>query len=149
MLLAPRDDNQERRLGSGFVCQQSMDMIKKNPWPESGSKLYRSSYRRLSAKLVPIFADRGCRVVSATDPYGRITGCISRGAVKCFAFHQRLFHSFLHSFFYHTDIDTKCRYQLLRYCAYLKLSYRFKTIKYWIHSTNRKVAGSIPDEVNF
>jgi hypothetical protein len=28
--------------------------------------------RRLSTKLVPSFADRGCRVVSATDPYGSI-----------------------------------------------------------------------------
>jgi hypothetical protein len=27
--------------------------------------------RRLLAKLVPTFADRGCRVVSATDPPGR------------------------------------------------------------------------------
>jgi hypothetical protein len=27
---------------------------------------------RLSAKLVPTFADRGCYMVSATDPYGRI-----------------------------------------------------------------------------
>jgi hypothetical protein len=27
--------------------------------------------RRMSAKLVPIFADRVCRVVSATDPHGR------------------------------------------------------------------------------
>jgi hypothetical protein len=26
--------------------------------------------RRLSVKLVPTFADRGCRVVSATDPPG-------------------------------------------------------------------------------
>jgi hypothetical protein len=30
--------------------------------------LYRMSDRRLSAKLVPTFADRGCRVVSAADP---------------------------------------------------------------------------------
>jgi hypothetical protein len=29
------------------------------------------SDRRLSAKLVPTFADRGCRVVSGTDPSGR------------------------------------------------------------------------------
>jgi hypothetical protein len=29
------------------------------------------SDRRLSAKLVPTFADIGCRVVSATDPYYR------------------------------------------------------------------------------
>jgi hypothetical protein len=28
----------------------------------------RPSGRRLLAKLVPTFADRGCRVVSATDP---------------------------------------------------------------------------------
>jgi hypothetical protein len=28
------------------------------------------SYRRLSAKLVSTFVDRGCYVVSATDPYG-------------------------------------------------------------------------------
>jgi hypothetical protein len=35
------------------------------------SELYRSGGRRWSAKLVPTFADRGCRVVSATDPQGR------------------------------------------------------------------------------
>jgi hypothetical protein len=28
--------------------------------------------RRLQAKLVSTFADRECRVVSATDPHGRI-----------------------------------------------------------------------------
>jgi hypothetical protein len=44
------------------------------PWPESASELYRPSDRRLSAKLVPIFADRGCCVISVTDPYGRILG---------------------------------------------------------------------------
>jgi hypothetical protein len=32
----------------------------------------RPSDRRLSAKLVPTFADRGCRVVSATDSHGRL-----------------------------------------------------------------------------
>jgi hypothetical protein len=35
------------------------------------SELYRPSDRRLSVKLVPTFADRGCRVVSATDPHSR------------------------------------------------------------------------------
>jgi hypothetical protein len=44
------------------------------PWPYSASELYRASDRRLSAKLVPAFADRGCHVVSVTDPYGRIFG---------------------------------------------------------------------------
>jgi hypothetical protein len=38
---------------------------------QSASELYRPSDRRMSAKLVPTLADRGCRVVSATDPPGR------------------------------------------------------------------------------
>jgi hypothetical protein len=46
----------------------------KNPWPESASELYLPSDSRLSAKLMPTFADRGCHVVSVTDPYGRILG---------------------------------------------------------------------------
>jgi hypothetical protein len=36
------------------------------------SELYQPSDRRLSAKLVPTFADWGCRVVSPKDPYGSI-----------------------------------------------------------------------------
>jgi hypothetical protein len=43
-------------------------------WPETVRELYQPSDRSLSAKLVPIFADRGCHVVSVTDPYGRIPG---------------------------------------------------------------------------
>jgi hypothetical protein len=50
----------------------------KTPWPESASKLYRPSDRRLSAKLVSTFADRGCHVVSAKDPYGRNLGFLDR-----------------------------------------------------------------------
>jgi hypothetical protein len=34
--------------------------------------------RRLSAKLVPTFAYRGCYVVSVTDPYGRINDFLDR-----------------------------------------------------------------------
>jgi hypothetical protein len=41
----------------------------KKLWPESARELYRLSYGRLLVKLVPTFADRGCRVVSITDPY--------------------------------------------------------------------------------
>jgi hypothetical protein len=48
------------------------------PWPESASELYRPGYRRSLAKLVPTFADRGCHVVSVTDPYGRIIGFLER-----------------------------------------------------------------------
>jgi hypothetical protein len=32
----------------------------------------------LLAKLMPTFADRGCHVVSLTDPYGRILGFLDR-----------------------------------------------------------------------
>jgi hypothetical protein len=38
------------------------------------SELYRPSDRCLSAKWLPTFTDRGCHVVSVTDPYGRILG---------------------------------------------------------------------------
>jgi hypothetical protein len=48
------------------------------PWSESVSELYPPSDRRLSAKLVPTFADRGCHVVSVTDPYGRIREILDR-----------------------------------------------------------------------
>jgi hypothetical protein len=48
------------------------------PWPEAASELYRREDRRLSAKLVPAFADKGCHVVSVTDPYGRILGFLDR-----------------------------------------------------------------------
>jgi hypothetical protein len=50
----------------------------KTPWPESASELCRPSDRRLSAKLVPTLADRGCDVVSMTDPYGHILGFLDR-----------------------------------------------------------------------
>jgi hypothetical protein len=44
----------------------------KELWPEYASELYRPSYRRLSAKLVPTFADRGCHVVIVIDLCGHI-----------------------------------------------------------------------------
>jgi hypothetical protein len=51
---------------------------KQTPWPESVSKLYRPSDHRLLAKLVPAFADKGCHVVSMTDPHGRILDFLDR-----------------------------------------------------------------------
>jgi hypothetical protein len=51
-----------------------MSKTKQTPWSESASELYRPSDLRLSAKLVPTFADRGCHVISVTDLYGRILG---------------------------------------------------------------------------
>jgi hypothetical protein len=42
-------------------------------------ELYRPSDRRLSAKLMPTLADRGCRVVSATNPpQSLISGFLDR-----------------------------------------------------------------------
>jgi CBS-domain-containing membrane protein len=41
-------------------------------------EVYLPRDRRLSAKLVPIFADRGCHVVNVTDPYGHILGFLDR-----------------------------------------------------------------------
>jgi hypothetical protein len=52
------------------------------PWLESSSELYRPSDRSLAAKLVPTFADRGCHVVSVTDPYGRIIEFLDRLSVE-------------------------------------------------------------------
>jgi hypothetical protein len=51
---------------------------KQTPWSESTSELYRPSDRRLSAKWLPTFADRGCHVVSVTDPHGRILSFLDR-----------------------------------------------------------------------
>jgi hypothetical protein len=45
-----------------------------NEWLESGSELYRPSDRCLLAKSVSNFGERGCHVVSVTDPYGRNLG---------------------------------------------------------------------------
>jgi hypothetical protein len=51
----------------------TFDVLKSyyTPWLWFASELYRPSDRRLLAKLVPTFADRGCRVISATDSHGR------------------------------------------------------------------------------
>jgi hypothetical protein len=48
---------------------ETNNKTKQTLWPESVSELYRPCNHRLSMKLVPTFADRGCCVVSATDPY--------------------------------------------------------------------------------
>jgi hypothetical protein len=58
--------------------QSESYVLLQTPWPESTSEIYRPTDRRLSAKLVPTFADRGCHVVSVTDPYGFILGFLDR-----------------------------------------------------------------------
>jgi hypothetical protein len=50
---------------------------------------------RATAKLVPIFADRGRRVVSATDPRGRILGFLDRRRYYFFQVTHQLFNPFI------------------------------------------------------
>jgi hypothetical protein len=52
--------------------QHSAIYKKKTPWPESASD------RRLSAKLVPLFAERERCVVSAMDPHDCILGFLDQ-----------------------------------------------------------------------
>jgi hypothetical protein len=51
---------------------------KLTPWPQFASEFYRPSDRRMSAKLMPTFADSECCVLSATDPCGRILCFLDR-----------------------------------------------------------------------
>jgi hypothetical protein len=66
------------RDGRCDVLQTNKQKTSQTPWSESASELYRPSDLRLSAKLVPTFADRGRHVVSVTDTYGRILGFLDR-----------------------------------------------------------------------
>jgi hypothetical protein len=50
-----------------FHYDKTYAHIKQTPRPSSTSELYRPSDRRLSAKLVPTLADRGCCVVTAVN----------------------------------------------------------------------------------
>jgi hypothetical protein len=52
--------------------------VKQTPWSESASELHRTSDRPLSANWLPTFTDKGCHVVSVTDPYGHIPGFLDR-----------------------------------------------------------------------
>jgi hypothetical protein len=63
---------------SGELQSRPAKLKNWTPCSESASELYRPRDRRSSAKWLPTFADRGCHVVSVTDPYGRILGFIDR-----------------------------------------------------------------------
>jgi hypothetical protein len=65
--------------------------LKENPLPESASELYRPSDRRLSAKSVTNVADRGCHVVSVTDPYARILGFLDKNRYSFFQVAPQLY----------------------------------------------------------
>jgi hypothetical protein len=55
-----------------------------NPVAWARERIYRPSDHRLSAKLVPTFTDRGCHVISVTDPYYRILGFLDRARINAF-----------------------------------------------------------------
>jgi CBS-domain-containing membrane protein len=50
----------------------------KTPWSESAIELSRPSERCFTTKLVAIFTDGECHVVSVTDPNGHILGFLDR-----------------------------------------------------------------------
>jgi hypothetical protein len=56
---------------------QLMDPVSKLG-PQAYCDVTAVSDRHLYEKLVPIFADRGCHVVSVTNPYGRNLGFLDR-----------------------------------------------------------------------
>jgi hypothetical protein len=74
LIYRPRSKHKTTYIWSDYKKQTN----KQTPWPETTGELYRPSDRRLPAKLVLIFADRGCHVVSVTDPYGRNLGFLDR-----------------------------------------------------------------------
>jgi hypothetical protein len=61
-----------------FCIDDVLFSLKETPWSGSVSELYRPSDRRLSAKLVPTFADRRSHVVSVMDPYSHIIGLLDQ-----------------------------------------------------------------------
>jgi hypothetical protein len=56
---------------------EALSHIKKTPWSESASELYRPTAACRRSDCQP-YADRGCHVVSVTDPSGRILGILDR-----------------------------------------------------------------------
>jgi hypothetical protein len=53
--------------------------------------IFRPSDRRFSAKLVLTLADGGCRLIGATDPYGRILGFLDRSRYCFFQVAPKLY----------------------------------------------------------
>jgi hypothetical protein len=77
---------------SNSECYATMSEVLKNILcPESASELYLQSDRRLSAELVPTFADRECHVVNVTDPYGGILGLLDRSRYFFFQVAHQLY----------------------------------------------------------
>jgi hypothetical protein len=60
------------------VTRVFLNTIKKSLMIWVRERTIRPNDRSLSAKWLPTVADRGCHVVSVTDPYGRILGFLDR-----------------------------------------------------------------------
>jgi hypothetical protein len=60
---------QEKTLATQPLQHEILKKILRGLSPRAN---YTDSDRHMSAKLLPTFADRGCHVVSVTDPSGRI-----------------------------------------------------------------------------
>jgi hypothetical protein len=78
-------DNHPLFASGNYTCSRRLDyavllkLVYKTPsLPEFTSELYQPSDCHLLAKLVPTFANRGCDMVSVTDPYGCILGLLDR-----------------------------------------------------------------------
>jgi hypothetical protein len=65
-------ENANKREGKRREEKRILFGVSNQLWPESESEVYRPIYRRLSAKLLPTSADRGCHAVSVTVLYGSI-----------------------------------------------------------------------------
>jgi hypothetical protein len=70
-LSRPQRETTKRHVGEAHSVLTTNEQT---PWPESASELYQPSDRRVSAKLVPTFADRG---VSRSQSGGSLTAVIS------------------------------------------------------------------------
>jgi hypothetical protein len=68
--------NKHRQHGNRISLLFKLKKLNSVAWVRE--RTIRPSDRRLSSKLVPIFADRGSHVVSVTNPYGRILGFLDR-----------------------------------------------------------------------
>jgi hypothetical protein len=79
-ILVPFFERQQNNLVTMFnPLMNKQRRRKRTLWPQSASKLYRPSDRRLLVKLVlTFFANRGCHVVNVTNPYGSIFSFLDR-----------------------------------------------------------------------
>jgi hypothetical protein len=81
----------EIHIFSVVILSVSLINSSTTPWLESAGELYRPSDLRLSAKLLPTIADRGCYVVSVTDPYGRNLAFLDRSRYLFFQAASQLY----------------------------------------------------------